>query len=153
MIAAIRVRGKVNVRNTIGKTMDLLNLKRPNHLTLLPQKKDTEKMLRKVENYVTWGEISKETLKRLLEKKAYLKDGTKLDEEYLKKHKISSFLDLAEKLEKGEITLETLNIKKPFRMRPPSRGYGRAGIKKSFKVGGALGYRGEAINALIERML
>jgi large subunit ribosomal protein L30 len=153
MIAAIRVRGTVHVREPIERTMQHLNLKRPNYLVLVPEEKSMIKMLKKAENYITWGEINKETLAKLLEKKAYLENGKKLDKEYLKKYNLNSFLELAEKIEKSELTLEKLKIKRPFRMRPPSKGYGRAGIKKSFKVGGALGYRGEAINELIERML
>jgi large subunit ribosomal protein L30 len=38
-----------------------------------------------------------------------------------------------------------------FRLHPPVKGY--EGNKRSYKNGGALGYRGEAINALIARML
>ncbi|MEK6874839.1 MAG: uL30 family ribosomal protein [Nanoarchaeota archaeon] len=40
-----------------------------------------------------------------------------------------------------------------FRLAPPTKGFERKGIKKSYDAGGALGYRGEAINALIERMI
>lgn len=40
-----------------------------------------------------------------------------------------------------------------FRLNPPSKGYGRKGIKIAFSQGGALGYRGEKINDLIKRML
>ncbi len=40
-----------------------------------------------------------------------------------------------------------------FRLNPPSKGYGRKGIKIAFSQGGALGYRGEKINDLVKRML
>ena len=40
-----------------------------------------------------------------------------------------------------------------FRLNPPSKGYGRKGIKIAFSQGGALGNRGEKINDLIKRML
>ncbi|MAG15757.1 50S ribosomal protein L30 [Candidatus Woesearchaeota archaeon] len=59
----------------------------------------------------------------------------------------------------GEIEQETIKLleqksKKQFiRLNSPRKGYGRKGIKKSFSVGGALGYRKEAINDLIKRML
>ena len=43
---------------------------------------------------------------------------------------------------------------KPFlALKPPSKGFERKGIKKSYSIGGALGYRGKAINGLVERML
>jgi len=153
MIAAIRVRGSVHVREEIETTLRLLRLTRANHLVLLPEKEDTIRMLKKAKDYITWGEINKETLEKLLEKRAKLPGNKKLTPEYLKKHSIKSFSELAEKLQKELKILEKLNIKPVFRMRPPSKGYERRGIKKSFVVGGALGYRGKQINNLIERML
>jgi large subunit ribosomal protein L30 len=43
--------------------------------------------------------------------------------------------------------------KKFFRLNSPKKGYGRKGIKYTFTSGGALGYRGQAINDLIKRMI
>jgi large subunit ribosomal protein L30 len=42
---------------------------------------------------------------------------------------------------------------KIYRLSPPKGGFERKGIKQPFSVGGVLGYRGEAINALIRKML
>jgi large subunit ribosomal protein L30 len=39
------------------------------------------------------------------------------------------------------------------RLHPPRGGYERKGIKISFNLGGALGYRGDKINKLISKML
>ncbi len=153
MIACIRVRGTVNVRQDIETTLKLLRLTRANHLVLLPEKKDTIKMLQKAKDYITWGEINKETLIKLLQKRARLPGNKRLTLEYLKSHQINSFEELADEVLKDVKVLERLNIKPVFRMRPPSKGYERGGIKKSFRVGGALGYRGEKINDLISRML
>jgi len=53
----------------------------------------------------------------------------------------------------GEInaeTLKSLGEGKVFSLSPPRRGHGS--VKKGFKSGGALGYRGDAINDLIGRM-
>ncbi|MEM4239687.1 MAG: uL30 family ribosomal protein [Candidatus Woesearchaeota archaeon] len=40
-----------------------------------------------------------------------------------------------------------------YALQPPRKGYGRKGIKLPFKVGGALGNRGEKINELLMRMV
>ncbi len=60
----------------------------------------------------------------------------------------------------GEINEETLKLliqkygePKFYRLNPPKKGYGRKGIKTSFTNSGALGYRGEKINDLIQRMI
>lgn len=42
---------------------------------------------------------------------------------------------------------------KTARLAPPKKGFERKGIKVAFKVGGALGDRGQAINDLIARMI
>jgi len=53
----------------------------------------------------------------------------------------------------GEITAETHKILGGFsRLHPPRGGFERKGIKKSFSVGGALGYRGEKMNDLLRKM-
>ncbi|MBW3019214.1 uL30 family ribosomal protein [Candidatus Woesearchaeota archaeon] len=54
-----------------------------------------------------------------------------------------------------EKTLAELNKKgsKIIRLNPPKKGFGRKGVKIPFKLGGALGDRGEKINDLIMRML
>ena len=42
---------------------------------------------------------------------------------------------------------------KTYRLSPPVKGFERKGIKVPFKLGGALGDRGVAINDLIKRMV
>ena len=39
-----------------------------------------------------------------------------------------------------------------FRLKPPVHGFEKNGIKKQFSLGGALGYRGDAMNDLLRRM-
>lgn len=61
----------------------------------------------------------------------------------------------------GELDDEVLQLlekkregkKKFIRLAPPLKGFERGGIKKSFKQGGALGYRGKNINDLLKRMI
>ena len=46
---------------------------------------------------------------------------------------------------------ELADVKPVLRLAPPRKGHG--GIKRAFRVGGALGYRGEEINELLMRMI
>lgn len=43
--------------------------------------------------------------------------------------------------------------KNPARLHPPRKGYGRKGTRLAFRQGGTLGYRGEKISELVERMI
>jgi len=153
MMSVIRVRGSIRVKTELKDTMKMLRLFRANHLVLVSEEKRTKKMVEKVKDYVTYGEINAETLEKLLEKRALIKGNKKVTKEFLKEKKINSFKELAEKLLKGETKLSDLEIKPVFRLRPPRKGYERAGIKKAFSVGGALGYRATEINSLINKML
>ena len=122
-LAVIRVRGLVRVNRKINATMNMMNLYRKNFCVLI-DKKDLG-MIKKVKDYVTYGEIDAETEKLLIEKRGVKtkdKDGKEV-------------------------------MKKLFRLSPPKKGFGRKGIKFAFSQSGALGYRGTKINDLIKRML
>lgn len=43
--------------------------------------------------------------------------------------------------------------RKQFHLNPPRKGFGRKGVKVAFKVGGALGDRGEKMDDLVKRMI
>ena len=71
----------------------------------------------------------------------------------LKRH-IESVTSSSDKVTKVSAELKEIPELKPvFRLRPPKKGYERVGIKKPFSVGGALGYRKEKINELLEKMI
>jgi len=151
MYAAIRVRGSVNVSPQIRKTLELLMLGRVNHLVLVGQ--GQRGMLNKVQSYITFGEIDQETLSKLLEKRGRRPGNKKIGKDFLKEKKFKGFGELAKALLEGKAKLRELGIKPVFRLRPPKKGYERAGIKKGYSVGGAIGYRASDINRLVKRMI
>jgi large subunit ribosomal protein L30 len=119
----VRVRGLIRVKKEINYTMQILSLYRKNYCTFVKYK--DLGMIKKVKDYVTYGEISPELKKELIEKKS---EKTKTKD--------------------GKDT-----IKKFFRLNPPRKGFGKKGIKVAFSKGGALGYRADKINDLIKRMI
>ena len=162
LYAIIRIRGRVGVPPDIRYTLSLLRLHRKLHCVLYPSTlPGIWGMLHKVKDWVTWGEINRETLVELLRRRGRAPGDKPLTEEYLReKLGVSSVEELADKLLKGEIMLHKLKDKKTgswiikpvFRLHPPRGGF-RGSIKKPYGAGGELGYRGEAINDLIKRML
>ncbi|MBC7119543.1 MAG: 50S ribosomal protein L30 [Methanobacteriaceae archaeon] len=151
MFAVIRVRGSVGVRKDIKDTLAMLRLHRINHAVLVDETPDYKGMLQKAKDYITWGEINEETLASMIKKRGRLPGNKKITKEHIKDKGYSTFKELAEALIKGETTLEDLHIKPVFRLHPPRKGY--ESVKKSFKEGGSLGYRGDKINELIQRMI
>ena len=151
--AVVRVRGTVNVRHDIKKTLEMLRLNRVNHCVLVEENESYKGMLQKAKDYITWGEIEKDTLVELIKKRGRLIGDKPLDDDYVKSAtSYKSIEELAEAIIEGKIKYRELpEIKPLFRLSPPRRGY--EGIKRAYTVGGALGYRGKDINDLIKRML
>jgi len=67
-IAIIRVRGKINRSATIAETLKRLNLHRQNNCVILEEKPDIMGMVRKVKDFVTWGNMD-ETLEKEMNQK------------------------------------------------------------------------------------
>jgi large subunit ribosomal protein L30 len=93
-----------------SKTLELLKLRKKHSCAVVPATPVFLGMLQSAKDFITWGEISGETLAKL------------------------------KKSGKGV-----------FKLKPPKGGF--RSIKKDFKSGGDLGYRGSDINKLIVRML
>jgi large subunit ribosomal protein L30 len=112
-------------------------------------------MLTQVNDYVTWGEVDKKTLKKLLKKRGRLTGEAALSNGYVKENiGYNTIGDFADSLLKCESKISDLKGLKPvFRLNPPLGGHARKGIKQPVSLGGSLGYRGRKINKLLEAML
>lgn len=153
VFAAVRVRGIVNVKPDIKRTLQLLRLTRVNHCVLLEENASIKGMLQIAKDYITWGEIDKAILSELIGSRGKLEGDKDLTEDYIKS--ATSYNNL-EKLSQAIIDnkfkyKDIPNVKPIFRLSPPKKGY--EGIKKSFVNKGALGYRRKEINKLLERMI
>ena len=151
-IAIIRVRGEVRVRQDIKDTLSLLHLKRANYCVVVDDTPIYRGMIAKAKDYITWGEIDKDTFSDLIAKWGRKQGDARITLEDLKKVGCSSFDDFAEKFMRSELKLSDIGAKPFFRLHPPSQGHERAGIKHHLTNKGALGYRGSDINDLIRRM-
>lgn len=152
MYAVVRLRGRVGVRKEIEETMRLLRLNRVNHCVVVPKTPQYEGMLRRVKDHVTYGEIRKETLIKLLKERGRLVGNKPLDLEALRRITgFKTYDEFASALLKGRVKLKDYpEIKPIFRLNSPRKGLRS---KKMHYPKGDLGYRGEAINELIERMV
>lgn len=151
-LAVIRVRGISDVYREVRETMEFLHLHRNCHATLVDDRPAYIGMLRKAQNYVTWGDISKENIALLLKKRGRLEGNKKLTDEYAKELGYKSLDELAEAIHKIKVEFNKLpRIKPVFRLHPPSKGY-KGKVKRSYTTGGVTGYRRENINNLIIKM-
>jgi large subunit ribosomal protein L30 len=140
-IAVIRLRGNVKVDKGIKDTLDMLRLYNKNYCAVFESTPQTLGMMKKVKDFVTYGEIDDNTFNELVEKRGQLFEGREKDS----KGKID--------YSRRYLEVNGKKYKKYFRLSPPKGGFERKGIKKSFRIGGALGYRKDKINELIKKMI
>ncbi len=152
-IAAVRIRGTVLARQTVVDTLKMLRLTRANHCVILADTPSTRGMLRKVKDYVTWGEVTPQIIARVLLRRGHVEGDEGLNDAYVKAHsKYSSIWDFTQALSKGEASPRDVEGLKPvLRLHPPLKGY--KSVKRPYGAGGDLGYRGKEIDNLLTRML
>lgn len=139
MIITIRISGLVGVPRNAREALFRMRLRRKYSAVLLKPSTENLKLLKKLRNHIAYGDIDKETLTKLIEKR-----GQSLD----KSKKIDA-KKVIEGLEKK--SLKDLGLKPFFRLHPP-----RGGIeaKTHFPIRkGVLGDNKRKINDLVRRML
>jgi large subunit ribosomal protein L30 len=150
--AVVKVRGSISAKREARETLDMLNLDKTNNAVLIDNRPSYMGMLYRVQNYVTWGEVSKETVAMLLEERGRLAGGKNLTAESVEKLGYKSMSALAEAIASCKAEYQKLSgIQPVFKLHPPSKGF-KGKTKKSYSSGGEAGYRGEKINELIKRM-
>ncbi len=150
---AIRVRGVSSLSYEIRDTLKMLHLTRNCHATLIDDRPSYVGMLKKAQNCLVWGEISKENVTLLLKKRGRLVGDESLTNEYAKEVGYKSLDDLAEATYNLVVEYNSLlKVKPVFRLHPPKKGF-KGKVKRSYVAGGVTGYRGDAVNSLIERMV
>jgi len=139
--AVIQIRGLIGSRKPVRDTFKMLRLDRKNHLILINENKDLMGMVNRIRDYVTWGSISNNVLKELIAKRGRLSGNKRVSDKDVDK--------FTKAILSGKWPSE---LKRVFRLSPPSKGFERLGIKFPYPRG-ALGPRGDKINELILRMI
>ncbi|MBU0614568.1 MAG: uL30 family ribosomal protein [Nanoarchaeota archaeon] len=132
-IAIIRIRGLVRINHQVRDTLIMLKLHRKNYCTVYESTPSIIGMIKKVKDYVAYGDIDNNTYNTMLEKRGEDYKGP-----------------VNERTATKYITYKERKLKPYFRLSPPKGGFGS--IKKSIVKGGALGFRKD-MDQLIQRML
>jgi large subunit ribosomal protein L30 len=152
-LVVVRVRGTISAMKEARETLELLRLTHTNHAIIIDSRPAYKGMLQRVNNYVTWGEPTKETVIAMLQKRGRQLGAKKLTDEYLQTAGFKSIDDLAEQIVSCKVAYKNLpEIEARFKLHPPSKGY-KGQTKNAYRAGGEAGYRGEAINELVNRMV
>lgn len=152
MYAIVQVRGVVNTRRDIKDTLKMLRLHHINHCVFVPDTPEYLGMIRKVKDFVAYGEVDAETIETILRTRGRVVGDEVLTDDYVRSNSVyQGISEFAVALATGERRLIDMPGLKPvLRLHPPRKGYKT--IKRTFPQGGALGYYGKEINALLHKM-
>jgi large subunit ribosomal protein L30 len=153
MHAAVQLRGRENVGRETRDTLEMLNLHRVNHATLVPDTDAYRGMLAKVNDFVAYGEPSTEVVATLLRRRAEPAEGEEaVTDEWVAEHTDhEDVAALAAALADEETTLREAGLSPVLRLHPPRGGHG--GVKHPRGDGGQLGRHDTAeMDALLEAM-
>jgi large subunit ribosomal protein L30 len=152
MYVVVQVRGTVKTRHEIKDTLKMLRLHHINHCVLVPDTPAYLGMIRKVKDFVAYGEVDETMLATILRTRGRITGNVKLTDEYVQEHSAyASIEDLAGALCNDQVSIADIPGLKPvLRLHPPRKGY--RSIKRTYQQGGALGYYGREINDLLYKM-
>jgi large subunit ribosomal protein L30 len=153
MEALVQLRGEVNQSGAVRDTLEMLNLGRVNHATLVPETDAYRGMITKVNDWVAHGTPSEEIVATVLRRRGRPAESeASIDDEWVAEHTDYADVDaLAAALVAEETTLSEQGLSPTLRLHPPRGGHD--GIKHPTTEGGALGKQDtESIDALLEGM-
>jgi large subunit ribosomal protein L30 len=153
MKAVVQIRGEVDMTGATQDTLEMLNLHRVNHCTLVPDTDAYRGMITKVNDYTAYGEPSQDVLETVLETRAEPEEGdADIDDEWVADNTdYDDVSGLASALLDEETTLREQGLSPVLRLHPPRGGHD--GIKHPTQEGGQLGkHDTEQIDSLLKAM-
>ena len=148
----IRIKGQADVPYWANTTLRLLKLEKKYRAIILPVKENTDGMLKKIQQFVSWQEVDLSTTKELLDKKGRRSGYKKITAEDISEAGFKTINELATSLSEGKISMTKIKPLKPwFALSPPRQGFKRS-TKRLYGQKGILGHNKELI-ALVKRMM
>jgi large subunit ribosomal protein L30 len=148
----IRIKGQADVPYWANTTLRLLKLEKKYRAIILPVKENTDGMLKKIQQFVSWQEVDLSTTKELLDKKGRRSGYKKITPEDISKAGFKTINELAVSLSEGKISMTKIKPLKPwFALSPPRQGFKRS-TKRLYGQKGILGHNKE-LTTLVKRMM
>jgi large subunit ribosomal protein L7e len=160
VVFAIRIRGINRMAPQTKKILQLFRLRQIHNGAFIKVNSASSKMLKLIEPYVTYGELTVKMVSDLIYKRGYGKvsksriplSNNKIIEDALGEYGIICIEDLIHEIVTcGPHFKQANNFLWPFKLSSPNGGYRKKRIH--FAEGGDYGNRAENINAFLKRML
>ena len=149
-LLVVNMRGLINTRTPVRKTLEQLKLLRRFNATIVPDNGMFRGMLQSAKEHVAWCKLEPLFAETLLSKRLEISNGRKVKESELKNMGgFSSFSELATGLVSGQARLDgTQGFRPFFRLSPPKGGF-RLSTRRQFGEGGILGPNKELLKIVV----
>lgn len=160
ILFAIRLQSLTKISAKSQKVLKVLRLRMIGTGVFLQDTEKISKLLRLVEPFITWGEVSAEQISDLIHKRGFAKvdknrlplTNNKLIADNLGEKDIICLEDIVHEISSGgENFVDACKFLWPFKLHIPSGRYKKKAAH--FSAGGEYGYRGAEINQLITEMM
>ena len=142
-LLVVRLRGTVNVRDPVEKTLKLLHLTKRYRATMIPDTPSFRGMLKVIQNQVAWCEVDSPLVEELIRKRGRTRR--------LGKDQGVDVGEMAVSISAGRKRLEDHGLKPTFALSPPRGGF-KASSRRLYSQGGVLGKNSE-LPELVRKML
>lgn len=156
---AIQLRSQNNIAPRPKKTLQLLRLNQINNCVVVRNNLSMKNMLHNAKDYIAFGSISYELLRKLVYLRGYGKingSKVKLTNENIETHfegKFKCIEELCDVIYHGKPELkDVLRFLCPFKLNPPRGGFG-GNKKRDFVQGGSSNDHKDLLGNLLERMI
>ncbi len=151
-ILVVNLKGSVNVRHPVKRTLEQLKLLRRFNATLVPDSPSYRGMLRLAATQLAWSQIDQKFLTKLLESRGRKTGQKPIEKSDLKSFGYKTVRTMTKELVQGKVKLSDIKGLKPFfRLHPPRGGLKRS-ARRAFTDGGLLGENPD-LPKIVERML
>ena len=145
-LLVVRLRGTVNVREPVRKTLEQLHLTKRFRATIVPDTPDYKGMLITSKEHIAWCPVNASLISKLVKQRGRKGGWKLLTLKDIKGFGFKGFRDLAKSIDIGKTALKEIEGIKPFFALSPPRGGFKRSTRRLYAQGGILGENPELIS-------
>ncbi|MCP8310233.1 MAG: 50S ribosomal protein L30 [Candidatus Methylarchaceae archaeon HK01B] len=145
-LLVVRLRGTVNVREPVKRTLEQLHLTKRFRATIIPDTPDYRGMLISSKEYVAWCPVDASLISKLIKKRGRKGGWAPLTLKDIKGWGFKGFSGMARSIDVGKTALKEIEGMNPFFALSPPRGGFKRSTRRLYTQGGILGENPELIS-------
>jgi len=149
-LLVVRLRGTVNVREPVRRTLNQLHLTKRFRATIVPDTPDYRGMLLASKEHVAWCPANASLISKLIKNRGRKGGWKPLTLKDVKGFGYTGFSSIAKSIDGGKAALKEIEGMNPFFALSPPRGGFKRSTRRLYTQGGILGENPELISIVVK---